>query len=91
MNGKELKDLALKNLELKRFNWLQICRRTAIKHAQKHGTVSINDIRKVHILPPNFHPNTWGAVFRCGFRVVGTTTAKLPQSHGRAVKVFALL
>ena len=67
---------------------LTACREWALNHAQRTGSVSINDVRRVcdlDVLPPN----AIGAIFRDKrFQQCGTTEAEHVKAHARIIRVY---
>lgn len=66
-------------------------RMVAQYHALKHGTVTIDDLRR-HALKHGIvahHPGAWGAIFRGKeWEAVGHTQTKKVTSHAREIKVW---
>lgn len=90
--GKEIKERQLALHQAEHGEFLERCRKAALKISQKRkcGTVSINDVRNAVNIPPGVHPSVLGAVFnRKDWRVVGYTTAEHASAHGRMVRVYA--
>jgi hypothetical protein len=67
---------------------IEACRRWALSFAERTGTVSINDVRRVcdlDVLPPN----AIGAIFRDKrFQQCGTTEAEHVKAHARIIRVY---
>lgn len=89
--GAQLRDAALAAIEAKRHEWLQKARLKAMMIALQKKSVTINDLREVISLPEDFHPNTWGAVFKSkDFKPIGFDQARHPAAHARIVRIYAL-
>ena len=59
-------------------------------HAMSHGTVSINDVRRVTDLS-ELHPNAIGAIFKDRrFKAVGYAQAEHIAAHARIIRIYAL-
>ena len=91
MNGQELRDAGINRVSLGREDWIAKARDMAWWIAKQSGQVSINDIRGVIDLPDDYHPSTWGAVFKSkDFEAVGYCQATHPSAHARVVRVYKL-
>jgi hypothetical protein len=89
--GRELRDAGISRVSLGREEWIAKARDMAVWIAKESGTVSINDIRGVIDLPDDYHPNTWGAIFKSkDFEAVGYCQATHPSAHARVVRVYKL-
>jgi hypothetical protein len=60
MNGRKLRDAGIALVFIGREEWIEKARKAAIRYAQKHGFVTINDVRNQITLPEHFSPNVWG-------------------------------
>lgn len=91
MNGRELRDAGINRVSIGREEWISKARDMAVWIAKESGTVTINDIRGVIDLPDDYHPNTWGAIFKIkDFEAVGYCQATHPSAHARVVRVYKL-
>jgi len=89
--GKQLRDQALASMEIRKSAWITMCRKFAIQHANRTGSVSINDVRACFELPAGFHPNVWGCILKCKeLEAVGYTQASHKDAHARVVRVFGI-
>ncbi len=50
-------------MEAMRRKWIDKARELAVEIAEKHGTVTADDIHEAHPLPEGIEPRTMGAVF----------------------------
>lgn len=90
--GRQLRDAGIARVT--RDTATQHCIRSARdwaeSYARRHGTVSINDVRRVldlSMLPPN----AIGAIFRDKrFSACGYTQAEHADAHARTIKIFSL-
>lgn len=90
-SGRELRDAGLALIEQARREWIEEARDKAERIARRRGTVTISDVRDVMTLPEGWHPNTWGAVLKCGrFAPVGFSQARHPAAHARAIRIYQL-
>jgi hypothetical protein len=92
LEGRKLKDEGIDRVSKNYPDFLTYCRAIAYSHADKFGTVSINDVREqIHEIPEGVNPNVLGAVFReKHFEAVGFIEAKHPSAHARIVRVYQL-
>ena len=91
MQGRKLRDAGIALVSIGREEWIEKARKAAIRFAQKHGSVTINDVRGQITLPEQFSHNVWGAIFRSGdFQAVGYTQATHPQAHARVIRIYKL-
>ena len=92
MNGNQLKLQGIEQVTYNNQDFVQMMRNYALAHAQKHGTVTADDMRELaraRGIEP-LHPNAWGAVFSSkDFRGVDYTKSRTPSCHGRAIRVWA--
>lgn len=89
--GRELRDQNLARIEQGRHqDWVAAARAKAVEIAKAKGRVSINDLRKEIELPPDAHPNTWGAVMKTPeLRASGQyESATHAAAHARVVRIF---
>lgn len=69
---------------------LRVARDWAESYARKHGTVSINDVRRVLDLSA-MRPNSIGGIFRDSrFTICGYTQAEHANAHARTIKIYTL-
>lgn len=91
MLGRELRDAEINRVSIGHEEWISKARDMAVWIAKESGTVNINDIRGVIDLPDDYHPSTWGAVFKSkDFEAVGYCQAIHPSAHARVVRVYKL-
>ena len=91
MNGRDLRDAGLALVARGREDWLANARSVAIEVAEATGQVTINEVRERVELPADYHPNTWGAVFKGdAFEPIGYCQATHPSAHARVVRVYKL-
>lgn len=91
MNGRELRDAGISRVSLGREDWIAKARDMAGWIAKESGQVSINDIRGVIDLPDDYHPSTWGAIFKSkDFQAVGYCQATHASAHARVVRIYKL-
>ena len=91
MNGQQLRDAGLTLVSQGREDWLAYARSVAVEVAEATGQVTINEVRERVELPFNYHPNTWGAVFKGNtFEAIGYCQATHPSAHARVVRVYTL-
>lgn len=91
MTGQELRDAGISQVAYGREAWISKARNMAALIAQRSGTVNINDIRGVIDLPNDYHPSTWGAIFKSKeFEAVGYCQATHPLAHARVVRIYKL-
>lgn len=91
MNGRDLRDAGLALVARGREDWLAYARSVAIEVAQATGQVTINEVRGRVNLPVDYHPNTWGAVFKSkDFEPVGFCQATHPSAHARVIRIYKL-
>jgi hypothetical protein len=91
MNGRKLRDAGIALVSIGREEWISKARKAAIRYAQKHGFVTINDVREQITLPEHFSPNVWGAILRGDdFQAVGYTQATHPKAHARVIRIYKL-
>ena len=91
MTGQQLRDAGINRVSIGREEWISKARDMAVWIAKESGTVNINDIRGVIDLPNDYHPNTWGAIFKAkDFKAVGYCQATHPSAHARVVRVYKL-
>lgn len=89
--GMTLRDAGISRVSLGRDEWIFQARGMAALIAQRSGTVSINDIRGVIDLPDDYHPSTWGAIFKSkDFEAVGYCQATHASAHARVVRIYKL-
>lgn len=77
--------------EITQPDYLAKARAVAIRHAELHGTVTIDDVRRVCPVPKNVSPNVLGSVF-CGklWKCTGITTSSRVAAHGRMIRVWQI-
>ena len=69
-------------------SFLETVRAWALAYASRHGTVSINDVRRVCDLSA-LPANAIGAIFRDKrFQQCGTTEAAHASAHARIIRVY---
>ena len=91
MRKTETKEEALKLLQETRSEFLYQCKKIAISHALKNGSVTIDDVRDKIELPEGIDGRVFGAVFNNkDFVKVGYTETKRKTSHKRPIAVFEL-
>ena len=91
MNGRDLRDAGLALVSKGREDWLAYARSVAVEVAEGIGWVTINEVRERVELPFDYHPNTWGAVFKGNtFEAIGYCQATHPSAHARVVRVYKL-
>lgn len=91
MNGRDLRNAGLTLVSQGREDWLAYARSVAIEVAEATGQVTINEVRERVELPFDYHPNTWGAVFKGNtFEAIGYCQATHPSAHARVVRVYTL-
>lgn len=91
LTGQTLRDAGIARVSEGKDQWLAEARSNAVTIARIHGTVSINELRQVIGLPEGYHPNAWGAVFKCpDLEPCGYTQATHPSAHARVVRVYRL-
>lgn len=91
MKGRDLRDAGIAAVSIGREDWIAKARDMAIWIAKESGQVSINDVRHLIDLPVDYHPSTWGAVFKSkDFEAVGYCQAIHPSAHARVVRVYKL-
>jgi hypothetical protein len=91
MNGRDLRDAGIAAVSIGREDWIAKARDMAIWVAKQSGKVTINDVRHLIDLPDDYHPNTWGAIFKAkDFKAVGYCQATHPSAHARVVRVYKL-
>lgn len=85
------KEAAMDALEDTRAEWLAEARVQARNIADRHGSVTINEVRAAVPIPSGVDPRVAGAVFRGGDWVcLGYVSSARRTSHGRPVARFAL-
>lgn len=90
--GRELRDagIARATRDSTTQRLIDAARDWAASYAARHGTVSINDVRRVldlSVMPPN----AIGAIFRDRrFVMCGTTEAQHAEAHARLIRVYQL-
>jgi hypothetical protein len=90
--GRQLRDAGIRRVT--RSDSTQQCIATARdwaeSYARRHGSVSINDVRRVldlSVIPRN----AIGAIFRDKrFSVAGYTQAEHAESHARTIKIYSV-
>ena len=91
MNGRDLRDAGIARVSIGREEWIAKARSIAVAIAQRAGQVTINEVRERVELPADYHPNTWGAVFKGdAFEPIGYCQATHPSAHARVVRVYKL-
>lgn len=91
MKGRDLRDAGIAQVSIGREEWISKARDLAVWIAKQSGQVTINDVRHLIDLPDDFHPNTWGAVFRGSeFEAIGYCPATHPSAHARVVRIYKL-
>lgn len=91
MTGQQLRDAGIRQVAYGREEWISKARNMAALIAQQSGTVNINDIRGVIDLPNDYHPSTWGAIFKSkDFEAVGYCQATHPSAHARVVRIYKM-
>jgi enoyl-CoA hydratase/carnithine racemase len=90
--GQELRDQGIRRATRRPAvaSLIEACRQWALHYAQNHGSVSINDVRRVcdlSVLPPA----AIGAIFRDKrFQQCGTTLAEHARAHARIIRVYSI-
>lgn len=91
--GKLFRDEGIERVEMNNPEFVSAMRLVALQHAQKHGTVTADDLRAVASergIEP-LHPNAWGSVFNTpALKPVGFTHSKTPSCHARVIRVWTL-
>lgn len=91
-DGLARKVVGLDRVEATHPDFVARLRAAAKAHALRHGTVHIDDIRRMAAalgLRPR-HPNAWGAVFRGpGWGKVGERASAIPSNHGHVSPLWA--
>ena len=91
MQGRKLRDAGIALVSIGREEWISKARKAAIRYAQKHGFVTINEVRSRITLPEQFSHTVWGAVLRGeAFQAVGYTQATHPKAHARVIRIYKL-
>lgn len=95
--GIQLKDEALKALDIKYEAEVLLCRSLAFDLLRRRESISVDDVRlayEEHRDRPGGVYAAWGkwagSIFRTGFRKVGTTITTVASSHARPVTLWAL-
>lgn len=71
--------------------WLAKAREVAFTIAERRGTVTINDVRKICPPPADVDPRVMGAVFMSRvFKRVGYIDSNRATCHGRPIGIFGL-
>lgn len=87
----QTKQEAFDLFETHRSEWLAKARVEARNIADRHGSVTINEVRAAVPIPSGVDPRVAGAVFRGGDWVcLGYVSSARRTSHGRPVARFAL-
>ena len=84
------KNIGKKNaLELGHRVWLAKARQYAVKHADKHGFVTSDDV--LEYVGTCQSPSVAGAIFKDGrFTKTGSTPSRRSTTHGREITVWRL-
>lgn len=87
--AKAIKQLAI--LEASRPEFLASARAAAIQLANKHGSVTSDQLREVVHLPEGMNPSVFGCVFskKSDWKILSFVKSARPASHGRYIKQFA--
>ena len=89
--GLRLKESGLDAVEEHNLSWVERMRLWAKIHADIHGFVSADDIRRIAVREGDEpdHPNAWGSLFRPKeWRCVGRKQSAWASCHGREIKIW---
>ena len=87
--GLRLKESGLDSVEQNNLTWVERMRLWAKIHADIHGSVSADDVRRLAKDDEPDHPNAYGSIFRPKeWRCVGRKVSETASCHGREIKVW---
>ena len=86
-----LRDEVLDRFEVVRAGYLRSARLYALFYCRDHGSVTIEDVRRIFPPPDGVDPRLLGAVLRKPhFVLVGYESGTRKESHGRPIGRFRL-
>jgi len=85
------RDKAHRHFEWDQPSFLAQARSLAITIAQRHGRVTIDDVRARLPLPAGVHPSVFGAVFKGKlFEPIGYVASQRKAAHARTIRIYRL-